>query len=53
MKVKTFVNMISATLYEKRFGPYFVSPIVAGLENGKPVIATYDSIGCTSDNEPY
>lgn len=36
-----------------RFGPYFVQPIVAGLENGKPVIATYDSIGCTSDNEPY
>lgn len=32
-----------------RWGPYFVSPIVAGLEDGKtPIVATYDSIGCTS-----
>jgi hypothetical protein len=26
-----------------------VTPMVVGLENGeKPIIATYDSIGCTS-----
>lgn len=33
-----------------RFGPYFVSPVVVGLDKvgedeWKPVIATYDSIG--------
>ena len=37
-----------------RFGPYFVGPIVAGLEkDGTPVIATYDSIGCMSASDPY
>ncbi len=34
-----------------RFGPYFVSPVVAGLEKTgdnewTPVVSTYDSIGC-------
>ncbi|KAL4450825.1 hypothetical protein ABPG74_011667 [Tetrahymena malaccensis] len=53
IKVNTFVNLISATLYEKRWGPYFVQPIVAGLEYDDvkgviPITATYDSIGCTS-----
>ena len=36
-----------------RFSPFFVSPIVAGLEEGKPVLATYDSIGCTSDLDNF
>ena len=45
MKPTTFANMVSTSLYEKRFGPYFVTPIVIGLENGKAVICTYDSIG--------
>jgi 20S proteasome subunit beta 3 len=29
---KTLANLCSSTLYERRFGPYFVEPIVAGLE---------------------
>lgn len=38
--------------YSIRFGPFFVTPIVAGIENGEtPLISTYDSIGCLSDNE--
>ena len=45
MKPSTFANLVSTSLYEKRFGPYFVTPIVIGLEDGKPVICTYDSIG--------
>ena len=37
-------------IYYFRFGPYFVSPVVAGLDKVgeneyKPVICTYDSIG--------
>lgn len=36
-----------------RFGPYFVTPIVAGLEKGVPILATYDSIGCTSDLDNF
>jgi len=29
---RTFAAMVSSMLYEKRFGPFFVEPIVAGLE---------------------
>ena len=45
IKPSTFVQLVSTSLYEKRFGPFFVTPIVAAVENGKPIIATYDSIG--------
>jgi len=43
-----FINLVSTTLYEHRFGPFFVSPVVIGLDvkdNFKPYIANYDSIG--------
>ncbi|KAJ1729634.1 proteasome core particle subunit beta 3, partial [Coemansia biformis] len=44
---ETFANMVSHTLYERRFGPYFVEPVVAGLDkNGKPFICGMDLIGC-------
>ncbi|KAK6460876.1 nucleophile aminohydrolase [Scheffersomyces coipomensis] len=44
----TLANLVSSTLYEKRFGPYFVGPIVAGLHSktNKPFICGFDSIGC-------
>ena len=28
---KIFASMVSNMLYEKRFGPYFVQPIIAGI----------------------
>ena len=44
------VNMyrLRSSLYEKRFGPYFVSPVIAGINQttGKPFICGFDSIGC-------
>lgn len=51
IKAQVFTDLIATSLYEKRFGPYFVQPVVAGLEDKgdgvfEPVIATYDSIGC-------
>jgi 20S proteasome subunit beta 3 len=46
MRPSTFGNLLSSMLYEKRFGPYFASPVVAGLEpDGKPFICGMDSIG--------
>lgn len=44
----TMANLVSTSLYEKRFGPFFVSPVVAGLDpkTGKPVLCGFDSIGC-------
>ncbi|KSA01109.1 Proteasome subunit beta type-3 [Debaryomyces fabryi] len=45
---KTLANLVSSTLYEKRFGPYFVGPIVAGLDSktSEPFICGFDLIGC-------
>jgi 20S proteasome subunit beta 3 len=50
MSPKVFSAMTSAMLYEKRFGPYFVEPIIAGLQDdgtGKltPYIYAMDLIG--------
>ncbi|KAG2193412.1 hypothetical protein INT46_003495 [Mucor plumbeus] len=47
MEPKTLAHMVSSTLYEKRFGPYFVEPIVAGLgKDNVPFICAMDLIGC-------
>ena len=45
---QTMANLVSTSLYEKRFGPYFVSPVIAGINHktGKPFICGFDSIGC-------
>ena len=49
---KTMANLVSTSLYERRFGPWFVSPVVAGLMPGEgegevePFICGFDSIGC-------
>jgi len=42
-----FANLVSTTLYEKRFGPYFCEPIICGLEGKdlKPFICAQDLIG--------
>lgn len=46
MKPETFANMVSALLYEKRFGPYFCEPIIAGLDaDNKPFITGMDLLG--------
>lgn len=52
MKPKTLMHLTSSLLYEKRFGPYFIEPVIAGLdeETGKPFVASCDLIGCP--NEP-
>jgi 20S proteasome subunit beta 3 len=46
IRPQTFANMCSAMLYERRFGPYFVEPIIAGLDrkvgpDGKDVYVPY------------
>lgn len=46
MKPSTFGQLLSNMQYERRFGPYFASPVVAGLEpDGKPFLCGMDSIG--------
>ena len=51
MKPKTFASMVSNMLYERRFGPFFVEPIVAGLDpvTFEPYVCNMDLIGCINN----
>eukprot|EP00667_Euglena_gracilis_P020915 EG_transcript_22742 len=43
---KALAALLSSMLYERRFGPWFVEPIVAGLdENNQPYVHGMDLIG--------
>lgn len=51
MEPETFIHLISSTLYEKRWGPYFIEPVLAGMQKTpsgglQPFIASTDLIGC-------
>lgn len=43
-------SLISSSLYEHRFGPYFIEPVMAGLDpiTNEPFICSMDLIGCTT-----
>lgn len=32
---ETFAHLVSSTLYERRFGPYFVEPVIAGKSTSR------------------
>ena len=54
MTPEVFTNMLSNLLYEKRFGPYFAEPIIAGLdEKNTPYLATMDLIGAISKTKDF
>ena len=48
MSPQTMSQLVSSSLYERRFGPFFVSPVIAGINRttGAPFICGFDSIGC-------
>lgn len=48
MTPKRFAAMVSSFLYERRFGPYFIEPVIAGLDpkTFEPFICNMDLIGC-------
>ncbi|KAI8909416.1 hypothetical protein PhCBS80983_g00703 [Powellomyces hirtus] len=51
---KTFAHMVSSALYEKRFGPYFCEPVIAGLEkDGTPFICNMDTLGCINHAKDF
>jgi len=52
---KTFASMVSNLLYERRFGPYFTEPVIAGLDpkTGEPYIANMDLIGCLNEPQDF
>mmetsp|Transcript_18169 Transcript_18169/g.39123 ORF Transcript_18169/g.39123 Transcript_18169/m.39123 type:complete len:205 (-) Transcript_18169:568-1182(-) len=46
IKPTTFGHLVSSVLYERRFGPYFSAPVIAGLEDdGTPYLCGMDTIG--------
>lgn len=52
---KVFSAMVSNMLYEKRFGPYFVEPLIAGLDPKtlEPYVCNMDLIGCPNEPEDF
>ena len=51
-----FINLVASTLYEHRFSPFYLNPIVVGLDvqdNYKPYVACYDSIGCITQSGEF
>ncbi|CAF4824810.1 proteasome subunit beta type-3 [Pieris napi] len=55
MKPKTFSAMLSNLLYERRFGPYFIEPVIAGLDpyTSEPYVCNMDLIGCPNEPEDF
>ncbi|CAG8477893.1 9562_t:CDS:2 [Ambispora gerdemannii] len=50
----TLAYMVASTLYERRFSPYYVSPLIAGLDkNNKPYICNMDLIGCVTTTNDF
>ncbi|XKL60200.1 hypothetical protein PGB90_001216 [Kerria lacca] len=54
MSPKAFCAMLANMLYEKRFGPYFVEPVVAALDkNNEPFIVAMDLLGCMTTPDDF
>ncbi|OEU08940.1 N-terminal nucleophile aminohydrolase [Fragilariopsis cylindrus CCMP1102] len=52
---KVFSHLLGQLLYEKRFGPYFIEPVVAGLDEktGEPFLSGMDLIGAPVDTKDF
>lgn len=55
MSPQVLAHMLSALLYEKRFGPYFCEPIVAGLDDktNQPYLGCMDLIGAAVTEKDF
>eukprot|EP00930_Biecheleria_cincta_P049221 TRINITY_DN34466_c0_g1_i1.p1 TRINITY_DN34466_c0_g1~~TRINITY_DN34466_c0_g1_i1.p1 ORF type:complete len:207 (-),score=49.70 TRINITY_DN34466_c0_g1_i1:16-636(-) len=54
MQPQTVGNLISSMLYEKRFGPWFTEPVVAGLDKDhNPFMCAFDFIGAMSQAKDF
>jgi 20S proteasome subunit beta 3 len=54
MSPKVLSHLMSTLLYEKRFGPYYMEPVIAGLdEAGKPFLSSMDLIGATMTAQDF
>eukprot|EP01066_Platyproteum_vivax_P010216 Platyproteum_vivax@DN4549_c0_g1_i2.p1 len=54
MTAEVLSHLVGSMLYERRFAPWFLSPVVAGLDkNNQPVITSYDFIGASSQPKDF
>jgi len=55
MRPETFSAVLSNMLYERRFGPFFVAPVIAGLDatTKVPYICSMDCIGNKTEPEDF
>merc|ERR1711865_29986 len=55
MNCRTFSNLVSSMLYERRFGPWFIEPVVVGLEGeeNKPFLCSMDLIGAPVETNDF
>mmetsp|Transcript_6651 Transcript_6651/g.14365 ORF Transcript_6651/g.14365 Transcript_6651/m.14365 type:complete len:207 (+) Transcript_6651:54-674(+) len=46
--------MVGSSLYEKRFGPWLVEPVLAGLDHdNNPILSSYDFIGAATNAKDF
>jgi 20S proteasome subunit beta 3 len=48
MKPASFGKLVSSLLYEKRFGPYFIEPVIAGLDRSVQSLCCYTTVKTSS-----
>jgi len=54
MSPQAFASMVSNALYQKRFGPYFCEPVIAGLDaENKPFLTGMDSLGAMETSPDF
>jgi len=54
MQTETIMSMIANSMYSRRYGPWLVEPVVAGLDKeGNPHICSYDFIGAQSISKDF
>lgn len=55
MEPETASHLMSSMLYSRRFAPWFVGPLVAGVNSttGKPFVCSFDSIGSIDVSEDF
>lgn len=55
MQPAVLTKMIANMLYERRFGPYFVEPVIAGWDTKKqkPFVGSMDVIGCITETDEF
>lgn len=55
MEPETAGHLVSSMLYQRRFAPWFVGPLVAGINSktGDPFICSFDSIGALDISKDF